>query len=216
MEILRSDTLPDIIPIFPLPGILLLPLATLPLNIFEPRYLAMTRDALKGDWLIGMIQPKYHNKDSEVPDLYPVGCAGKIASFVETDDGRILISLKGIARFKLLEETTLINGYRRARVHWDPFDTDIHTKDASKVDREQLEVLLRKYFEMRKVDASWAAIERAPDAQLVASLAMQCPFTLEEKQALLEAPALGDRANLIVSLLSMAITEDLNPDATLH
>mgnify|MGYP002817246554 FL=1 len=176
----------------------------------------MTRDALKGDWLIGMIQPKYHNKDSEVPDLYPVGCAGKIASFVETDDGRILISLRGIARFKLLEETTLINGYRRAKVHWDPFNIDIHTKDGSKVDREQLEVLLRKYFEMRKVDASWAAIERAPDAQLVASLAMQCPFTLEEKQALLEAPALGDRANLIVSLLSMAITEDLNPDATLH
>ena len=207
MEILRSDTLPDIIPIFPLPGILLLPLATLPLNIFEPRYLAMTRDALKGDWLIGMIQPKYHNKDSEIPDLYPVGCAGKIASFVETDDGRILISLKGIARFKLLEETTLINGYRRARVHWDPFDTDIHTKDASKVDREQLEVLLRKYFEMRKVNASWAAIERAPDAQLVASLAMQCPFTLEEKQALLECENINTLAKTIIALFEFEINQ---------
>ena len=205
-----SDTLPKIIPIFPLPGVLLLPFAKLPLNVFEPRYVAMTRDALKSNWIIGMIQPRATASNKEQPDIYLVGCAGKIVTFSETDDGRFLITLNGIARFTVKEELPLIQGYRRAEIDWRPFEKDMRTDNSSVIDRPRLESVLREYFDTRRINARWDEIEQAPDSQLVAMLAMQCPFTFEEKQALLEAPGIEDRAELIVSLLTMAVASDLN------
>ena len=211
-----SDTLPKIIPIFPLPGVLLLPFAKLPLNVFEPRYVAMTRDALKSNWIIGMIQPRATASNKEQPDIYLVGCAGKIVTFSETDDGRFLITLSGIARFTVKEELPLIQGYRRAGIDWRPFEKDMRTDNSSVIDRPRLESVLRKYFDTRRINVRWDEIEQAPDSQLVATLAMQCPFTFEEKQALLEAPSIEDRAELIVSLLTMAVAGDLNSSEARH
>jgi len=211
-----SNTLPKIIPIFPLPGVLLLPFARLPLNVFEPRYVAMTRDALKSNWIIGMIQPRATASNKEQPDIYLVGCAGKIVTFSETDDGRFLITLNGIARFTVKEELPLIQGYRRAEIDWRPFEKDMRTDNSSVIDRPRLESVLRKYFDTRRINARWDEIEQAPDSQLIATLAMQCPFTFEEKQALLEAPGIEDRAELIVSLLTMAVAGDLNSSVARH
>jgi Lon protease-like protein len=211
-----SNTLPKIIPIFPLPGVLLLPFAKLPLNVFEPRYVAMTRDALKSNWIIGMIQPLAIASSKEQPDIYLVGCAGKIVTFSETDDGRFLITLNGIARFTVKEELPLIRGYRRTAIDWHPFEKDMRADNSSVIDRPRLENVLRKYFDTRRINARWDEIEQAPDSQLVATLAMQCPFTFEEKQALLEAPSIEDRAELIVSLLTMAVAGDLNSSVARH
>ena len=218
MPVYTLSDLPRVIPIFPLPGVLLLPSAKLPLNIFEPRYVAMTRDALKSDWIIGMIQPRAQTHSGEESDIYLVGCAGKIIALSETDDGRFLITLKGIARFKIRDELPLLRGYRRTVVDWHPFKEDMHTNDEkrSAIDRQRLVGVLRQYFEAHQIHAKWEEIEQAPDSQLVTSLAMQCPFTLEEKQALLEAPGLADRAELIASLLAMALTADLSVSATRH
>ena len=211
-----SDTLPKIIPIFPLPGVLLLPFTKLPLNVFEPRYVAMTRDALKSNWIIGMIQPRATASNKEQPDIYLVGCAGKIVTFSETDDGRFLITLNGVARFTVKEELPLMRGYRRTAIDWRPFEKDMRTDNSSVIDRPRLESVLRKYFDTRRINARWDEIEQAPDSQLVATLAMQCPFTFEEKQALLEAPGIEDRAELIVSLLTMAVAGDLNSSVARH
>ena len=211
-----SNTLPKIIPIFPLPGVLLLPFTKLPLNVFEPRYVAMTRDALKSNWIIGMIQPRATASNKEQPDIYLVGCAGKIVTFSETDDGRFLITLNGIARFMVKEELPLIRGYRRTAIDWRPFEKDMRTDNSSVIDRPRLESVLRKYFDTRRINARWDEIKQAPDSQLVATLAMQCPFTFEEKQALLEAPGIEDRAELIVSLLTMAVAGDLNSSVARH
>lgn len=211
-----SDTLPKVIPIFPLPGVLLLPFSKLPLNVFEPRYVAMTRDALKSNWIIGMIQPRATASNEEQPGTYLVGCAGKIVTFSETDDGRFLITLNGIARFMVKEELPLIRGYRRTAIDWRPFEKDMRTDNSSVIDRPRLESVLRKYFDARQIKARWDEIEQAPDSQLVATLAMQCPFTFEEKQALLEAPSIEDRAELIVSLLTMAVAGHLNTSVTRH
>lgn len=218
MPVYTHSDLPKVIPIFPLSSVLLLPSAKLPLNIFEPRYLAMTRDALKSDWIIGMIQSRAQNRSREEPDIYPIGCAGKIVAFSETDDGRFLITLSGIARFKIREELPLLRGYRRTKVDWHPFKGDMHTDDGkgSVIDRPRLVGVLRQYFKARQIHAKWEEIEQAPDAQLVTSIAMQCPFTLEEKQALLEAPELADRAELIASLLTIALTADLSVSTTRH
>ena len=172
---MRTDLhrkLPTVIPIFPLSGVILLPSTKLPLNIFEPRYVKMTRDALKSDWIIGMVQPRTFNQDGTIPDVYQIGCAGKIIAFSETDDGRILITLAGIARFKITNELPQIQEYRRTEVDWCPFEDDLH------------------------------------DTELITSLSMQCPFTFQEKQALLEAPGIRDRAELILSLLTMAVASE--------
>ena len=218
MSVSTLSDLPRVIPIFPLPGVLLFPSAKLALNIFEPRYVAMTRDALKSDWIIGMIQPRAQTRSGEEPDIYLIGCAGKIIALSETDDGRFLITLNGIARFKIRDEFPLLRGYRRAEVDWHSFKSDMHANDGtgSAIDRPRLVGVLRQYFKARQIHVKWEEIEQAPDAQLVASLAMQCPFTLEEKQALLEAPRLADRAELIASLLTMALAADLSVSATRH
>ena len=204
--------LPDILPIFPLTGVLLLPRGRLPLNIFEPRYLAMTRDALGGQRLIGMVQPSEPQDDGRGggglnPPVYPVGCAGRVTQFSETDDGRFLITLTGVSRFRIREELPLLDGYRRVVPEWQPFAHDRERPGKPEFDRERLIRGLKSYFAQRQIQADFEAIEKAPGEYLVTSLAMACPFAPSEKQALLEAADPDERARLLTTLVEMAATE---------
>lgn len=199
--------LPRVIPIFPLPGALLLPGGMLPLNIFEPRYLNMTQAALASEnRMIGMIQPD-SDDTSENPSVYDVGCTGRIVSFAETEDGRILITLSGTCRFTVVEELPLKDGYRRVVADYGRFRSDMQPDTAADIDRPRLLEALRAYLEHEEIQANWKAIEDADDARLIASLAMMCPFRTSEKQALLEASDLAERARVIVALLEMASVE---------
>jgi uncharacterized protein len=203
-ERMQRQALPDVLPIFPLIGVLLLPRARLPLNIFEPRYLAMTRDALGGERLIGMIQPSDPTTGGMNPPVYPVGCAGRITQFSETDDGRFLITLTGVSRFRIVEELPLLSGYRRVIPDWKRFEPDREIPDAPQFDRARLVRGLKTFFGQRQLSADWSAIEKAPAEQLIASIAMACPFAPSEKQALLEAADLEQRAALLTGLVEMA------------
>ena len=209
-----GDTaLPETLPIFPLTGVLLLPRGRLPLNIFEPRYLAMTRDAMGGERLIGMVQPSDPPVREMNPPVYPLGCAGRITSFSETDDGRFLITLTGVSRFRIKEELPLLSGYRRVVADWDGFAAD-REPDEANFDRSRLAQGLRTFFAQRQVEADWQAIEKAPGEHLVTSLAMMCPFAPNEKQALLEAKDLGERARLLTALIEMTANAPApDPDA---
>jgi Lon protease-like protein len=201
--------LPDILPVFPLTGVLLLPRGRLPLNIFEPRYLAMTRDALGGARLVGMVQPSEPQDDGRGggglnPPVYPVGCAGRVTQFSETDDGRYLITLTGISRFRIKEELPILDGYRRVVPDWQPFAHDRERSGKPEFDRERLIRGLKSYFAQRQIQADFEAIEKAPGEYLVTSLAMACPFAPSEKQALLEAADPDERARLLTTLVEMA------------
>src|SRR5438067_1702542 len=206
----REETaLPDILPIFPLTGVLLLPRGRLTLNIFEPRYLAMTRDALGGQRLIGMVQPSEPQDDGRGggglnPPVYPVGCAGRVTQFSETDDGRYLVTLTGVSRFRIREELPLLDGYRRVVPDWRPFAHDRDTPSDPEFDRQRLIRGLKGFFAGRQISADWEAIEKAPGEHLVISLAMACPFAPSEKQALLEAADPDERAKLLTTLVEMA------------
>ena len=204
--------LPEILPIFPLTGVLLLPRGQLPLNIFEPRYLAMTRDAMDGERLIGMVQPSDPPIREMNPTVYPLGCAGRITSFSETEDGRMLITLTGISRFRIKEELPLLSGYRRVVAGWADFAADRDPSEAG-FDRTRLVQGLRSFFSQRQVNADWEAIDKAPGEHLVTSIAMMCPFAPNEKQALLEARDLGERASLLTALIEMTATASTpNPE----
>src|SRR6201993_3239345 len=157
-ERVSRTALPSMLPIFPLTGVLLLPRGRLPLNIFEPRYLAMTRDALAGERLIGMVQPSDPGVAAENPPVYPTGCAGRITSFSETDDGRFLITLTGISRFRIREELPLLEGYRRVVPNWQEFARDIEGEEAPNFDRERLMRGLRSYFQQHQISADWDSI----------------------------------------------------------
>lgn len=211
----RYDELPEILPIFPLPGALLLPGGQLPLNIFEPRYLAMTQAALAGSRLIGMVQPLPQDQEGDSADvgaapLFGIGCAGRITSFGETDDGRYLITLTGMLRFSVREELQRAEeGYRRVRPAWEPFRGDLEGGDElaqieQAFDRTRLLQALRGYFEVSGLQGDWDSIQAAADDELVTALAMLCPFDVREKQALLEAPTLGERAETMIALFEMA------------
>jgi uncharacterized protein len=198
----------ETLPIFPLPGVLLLPRGQLPLNIFEPRYLAMTRDALAGDRLIGMVQPSDpHQSLAGSPPVYPTGCAGRITSFSETEDGRFLITLTGLCRFRIATELPLEKGYRRVAPQWDEFARDLRSGRGPEFDRERLIRGLRAYFERHQIKAEWDAISSVPGERLVTSIAMVCPFEPSEKQALLEAPDLEARAQLLTAIVEMAVLD---------
>lgn len=201
------EDLPDILPIFPLGGVLLLPGGNLPLNIFEPRYLAMTEAALKSHRMIGMIQPA-EGKSHSGP-VHKIGCAGKITEFIETEDGRYLIKLTGISRYKIKEEITSISGYRQIKPSWKPFEDDLDIKTCLGLDRERLRKLLLHYFEKEGMDCNWKAIEDTHDNKLITCLAMACPLSAEDKQQLLEAECCKTRAELFYKMLEVAIcTED--------
>jgi Lon protease-like protein len=204
------EQLPRAIPVFPLAGVLLLPGGRLPLNIFEPRYLTMTQDALAApERLIGMIQPQDPASPLHEPPIWPVGCAGRISSFAETDDGRFLITLSGVCRFRVARELDGVRGYRRVEADWSGFAADMTDAmvPSGALDRGRLAGALKAYFRQNGIDANWEAIERTPDDRLVTSLAMICPFGPREKQALLEAPDLTDRAKMLLALIEMAVHE---------
>jgi len=207
------EALPQELPIFPLTGVLLLPRGRLPLNIFEPRYLNMINEALRTSRMIGMIQPKGPNTGDQ-PEVYRTGCAGRIISFSETEDGRYLITLSGLARFDIAEEMPLREGFRTVRPDWAPYRGDLTEDGSAGIDRERMMRSLRGYFDANKVDANWDAIEDTPTDRLVNALAMMCPFQPSEKQALLEAPTLPDRANVMIALLEMSLAA--NDDSAPH
>lgn len=214
-----SPTLADLpaeIPVFPLAGALLLPRGKLPLNIFEPRYLAMTEDALGAGRMFGMVQPDKARPDGPTgPAIFRVGCLGRIASFTETEDGRYLINLVGVLRFRVAEELEMRRGYRRIRADYTPFAEDLAPALPAVLDRAALLPLLRAFFTARGLDANWEALERMPDETLVTTLAMACPFEVPEKQALLEAAGEAERAETLLALLRMAAHEN-GPDENRH
>ena len=196
--------LPTQIPIFPLPNALLLPSGQLPLNIFEPRYLAMVDDALgHPDRLIGMVQPM-----EEQNSLFGIGCAGRIGYFQETDDGRYMIALNGVCRFRLGGHEQTEPGYRLADVSWDEFAADLRDPLEGIADRDRMFTIMRRYFAARGFDADWDQIERSEDEQILNTLAMVCPFEVAEKQALLEADGMARRADLLIAMMEMALHED--------
>jgi uncharacterized protein len=202
--------LPDVIPVFPLSGALLLPRGQLPLNIFEPRYLAMIDDALRsGLRLVGMIQPDpVHAGDDDKPVLYKVGCVGRLTQIAESGDGRYLIQLTGIARFRIEDELTVATPYRQCRVTYAPFKDDfVARKGEDEVDRESLLKALRDFLEANNLKADWQGIENAPNEALVNALAMMSPYGAAEKQALLEAPDLKTRAELLVAVTEFELAK---------
>ncbi|MDY0241586.1 MAG: LON peptidase substrate-binding domain-containing protein [Rhodospirillaceae bacterium] len=205
------EDLPPALPVFPLSGVLLLPGGLLPLNVFEPRYLAMVEDALGCGRLIGMIQPvspEEENEKSETPPrLYETGCAGRISHFSETEDGRFLITLTGISRFRIVEEIAARRGYRRAAVSWSSFRNDFDGEEEPAIDRPRLIAALKAYGRLHGMDINWKAVETASDRALSISLPMACPFEPSEKQALLECPDITQRAHTLLTLMEMAIAD---------
>jgi hypothetical protein len=198
----RLTDLPGTIPVFPLPGALLLPRARLPLHIFEPRYLAMLDDCLKTDTrLIGMVQP-LSVPGREEKRLHRIGCAGRLTQFSETEDGRYMITLSGLSRFRILNEIDGFTPYRRCAVSWDGFEQDRDPTDADPdFDRERFLGLLDRYFTARDLSADWQTLREAEDELLINSLSMLLDFGPEDKQALLEAPSLSTRRETLVTLI---------------
>ena len=207
------ESLPGVIPVFPLAGALVLPRAELPLNIFEPRYLAMVRDAMAGERLIGMVQPK---DEREPPELFGIGGLGRIADFAETADGRFVITLVGLTRFRIVEELAADTPYRQVRADYSAFAGDWRDGDplAAAV-RADLEGSLRTYLDSQGLSADWDAVASADDESLVNTLTAVCPFDIAEKQALLEAASLRDRAGVLAALMTFAAPVD-DDHVTLH
>lgn len=205
----KLEDLPEAFAVFPLPGALLLPRGKLPLNIFEPRYLALVEDALAAGRMFGMVQPNTHAPRAPTgPSLYRIGCLGRVTHFTETDDGRFLITLSGVARFLVRQELGMHRGYRRIEADFSPFATDLGPPGAMPEGlRDEVVAALHPYFRIHAVDPNWDAIAALPDAMLMTTLAMLCPFDTAEKQALLEAPTDADRAADLLALLRMAVHE---------
>ncbi|MDG4650580.1 LON peptidase substrate-binding domain-containing protein [Roseibacterium sp. SDUM158017] len=203
---MTAADLPGTIPVFPLPGALLLPRARLPLHIFEPRYLAMLDDALKTPHrLIGMVQSR-EVPGSDERRLHSIGCAGRVTQFSETEDGRYMITLTGISRFRIAEEVSGFTPYRRCDVKWDGFSRDLGpTEHDPEFDREPFLDLLGRYFEAMSLSTDWESLKEADDELLINSLSMLCPFDPEEKQALLEAPSLSTRRETLWTLLEFSL-----------
>jgi Lon protease-like protein len=202
----RIKDLPDLIPVFPLPGALLLPRARLPLHIFEPRYLAMLEDCMKTPHrLIGMIQPR-PVPGGEVRPLHAIGCAGRLTAFSETEDGRYMITLTGISRFRVRQEVTGFTPYRRCEIEWTGFERDRggDEKDTG-LSRNGFFALLKRFFTLHGLSTDWDNLTDAEDELLINSLSMLCPFESDDKQALLEAPSLSTRRETLVTLMEFAL-----------
>ena len=207
--------LPAAIPVFPLPGALLLPRGQMPLNIFEPRYLEMIDDSLRsGHRLIGMIQPDTaHPGPDDRPNLYKIGCAGRITQFAETGDGRHLIQLTGVCRFRVDHELSVMTAYRQCRAAYEPFADDfIARKGEDDVDRKSLLVALKDFLQANNLKADWEGIEKAPNEALVNALAMMSPYGPAEKQALLEAPDLKTRAEILIAVTEIELAKGRTED----
>ena len=228
------DQLPMRIPIFPLPSALLLPGGQLPLNVFEPRYLAMIKHALATPTrLIGMVQPldNYTGGDSandnianddgadndmdNAAGLFETGCAGRLSFFQESDDGRFVIALNGVCRFHRLRQELDPNGFLVADVNWQPFANDLRV-DVSALDRDPLIKVMKRYFDMKGFETDWAQIENSDNHQLLATLSMICPFEVAEKQALLEADSMAKRADLLIAMMEMALHDETGGNDARH
>ena len=230
------DQLPMRIPIFPLPSALLLPGGQLPLNIFEPRYLAMVTHALATPTrLIGMVQPLDHyaggdsanddgaNNDGANNDgvnndgagLFETGCAGRLSFFQESEDGRFVIALTGVCRFHRLRQELDPNGFLVADVDWQPFANDLRI-DVSALDRDPLIKVMKRYFDMKGFETDWTQIENSDNHQLLATLSMICPFEVAEKQALLEADSMSKRADLLIAMMEMALHDETGGNDARH
>jgi hypothetical protein len=211
--------LPATLPIFPLAGALLLPFGNLPLHIFEPRYLNLVEEALASGRIFGMVQPR-DAEEHPIPDMaavYNVGCAGRIVSFAETDDGRYLITLRGLCRFRIIGELPLKAGFRRISADYAPFESDLFEPSTSGIDRNRLIESARAYLRQKNMMVDWSAAEGASDLALLTSLAMVCPFDPGEKQALLECQSVAERGKMLISLLEMAVHDpDASPAAVRH
>ncbi len=203
--------LPEIIPVFPLPGALLLPRGQMPLNIFEPRYLSMVDDSFRdGHRLIGMIQPDaaHSPKDSDKPAMFHVGCVGRITQLAESGDGRYILELTGVARFKVVEELEVLTAYRQCKVDFFDFIDDFTArKGEDAVDREALLAVLADFLKANNLKVDWEGVESAPNEALVNALAMMSPYGPAEKQALLEAPDLKTRAEILIAVTEMDLAK---------
>jgi Lon protease-like protein len=207
-----ADDLPPHVPVFPLPGALLLPHGELALNIFEPRYLAMIDDAMSGDRIIGMIQPAGPEGDAEIPPLMRVGCAGRITSYSETSDGRMLITLSGLCRFEVMEELVVATPYRKVVANYRPFAADLVVgMGAAEVNRPALLRAFRDYLAANNMTTEWSQVEAAPTEVLVNTLSQLAPYPPQDKQALLEAPDLKTRADVLVALTEVALSRMATP-----
>ncbi|MDS1136377.1 LON peptidase substrate-binding domain-containing protein [Nitratireductor indicus] len=205
----RATDIDTVIPVFPLSAALLLPGGHLPLNIFEPRYLAMTDRALAGSRLIGMIQPRLDGAiraDGE-PELCQVGCVGRLSSVSETGDGRYLVTLNGICRFRVIEEIAVKTPFRQCRIV--PFESDLHENedDEEAIDRGALLRAFRAYLDANNLEADWDSVNQAENASLVNALSMMVPYGAAEKQALLEAPDLKTRADTLIAITEIVLAQ---------
>ena len=214
----RPAEMPAIIPVFPLAGALLLPRRPLQLTIFEPRYLAMLDDALSGERLIGMIQPSAGEGASDIkPDLYPVGCVGRIVQYAETGDGRCLVTMTGVARFRVIGEALAMTAYRQAQVDFSAFAADFKEGEGEgAVDRPGLLTALQQFADANQFKVDWGDIKKASNEALVNGLAMMSPYGAKEKQALLEAADLKTRADILVAITQMELARGVDAPAQLH
>ncbi len=208
--IMKKVGFPKIIPVFPLSNFIIFPKTTVPLNIFEPRYLDMVNDSMKSDKLIGMIQPKNSKNENNIPKLHDVGCLGKITSFRETEDSRYLIELKGKIRFQIINEINTDKQYRSVEVDYNDYSNDL-SEEKEKLNFSDLELIfkdLKSLFEKRGFIINWKALEKQSLDETINALAMASPFSLEEKQILLEAKNLDIRKNKIAEILKTYIFDD--------
>ena len=210
------EELPAVLPVFPLPGALVLPRQNLPLNIFEPRYVNMVSDALGEGRNFGMIQPLPGSEEQETPPLCRIGCAGRVTAFNETRDGRFVISLTGVCRFEVVEELESRRGYRRVTPGWTRFASDLAPAPEIELDLEHFEKIALGYFRARQLEVKWEAIRKLPPAVLVDFLSINLPLAGEDKQALLECEAGMARAELLRGLLAMATAEPHGPSGIRH
>jgi uncharacterized protein len=214
---LSTRDLPAVIPVFPLPGVLLLPGAQLPLNIFEPRYLSMTDDAIKSNRIIGMIQPSDTGTGlQDPPGLRPVGCAGKITQFGETGDGRYLMTLTGIARFRIVGELETLTPYRQCKIDFEEFAGDLIAETEDNIDRKAIINTLKQFTEKRNMRVDWSDIDEARTAVLINAMAMMGPFGPSEKQTLLEAPDIRSRADTLTAIIEFELAQSAGSSSKLQ
>ena len=214
---MKKNELPKTIPVFPINNFIIFPKTTVPLNIFEPRYIQMINDSMKSDKLIGMVQPKSSSKNQSIPILHEVGCLGKITSFKETEDGRYLIELRGLIRFKIIKEIKSSKEYQKYEIDFQDFNHDLDEKN-EEIKFSDLELIfkdLKSLFEKRGFIINWKELEKQSLDEIINALAMASPFTLEEKQVLLEAENLNIRKNKIAEILS-TYTYDIFGNKTLQ
>ncbi len=210
---LSDQDLPDVFPVFPLSGAVLFPYTRLPLNIFEPRYLNLIDAVLAGPRYMGMIQPLQSDRETGADDmpLYEIGCLGRLTSFSETDDGRYVITLTGVARYKVVEELDMNDGYRRIRADFGPFQNLDTPSEGKAYDRGRFMTSLTAYMKKLGADDAQESFARANDQALITAVASSAPFSAEEKQAILECPELEQQAELVRSIMEMAVYNNTEP-----